>query len=247
MPSRGTGSPTRRALASLVLAVAAVTPALPASPAAARSCPPPPPPAAAPPSAPVLAAPTQIHWTRVSRLLVHGSDAVLEGQVVTEEGALGGVRVDLYARPAGATDWTRVSGTTSDDDTGVFSFGCVMPGRTTTYRVEYAGDALHAPSRDDRTVQVARSLDEDIRRTGPATFVLDGTVSPRYRGPVLLRHRPEGGGWTVVARRTADPRSQYAFTVDVSRLRGLHEYQVVVPADGAYARSTGTRWRISVR
>jgi hypothetical protein len=201
----------------------------------------------APASVPVLAAPTEIHWTRATRTVTYGADAVLEGQVVTEDGALGDARVDLYARPHGAASWSRVGSATSHAETGVFSFGCVTPERTTAYRVEYAGDGLHAASRATRTVRVARAFVEDMTQTAPTAFRLDGAVSPQYAGPVLLEHRAGDGRWTVVDRSRADRRSHFGFAIDVSRLRGAHEYRAVVPADDAFTRSTGGRWRITIR
>lgn len=245
MSSRGTGSRTRLALGSLVVVTAALL-AAPATPAAARTCAPLPPDPAPATGVPVLAAPTEIHWTRVTRTLTYGADAVIEGQVVTEDGALGDARVDLYARPSGAASWSRVAVAASDSETGVYSFGCVLPERTTAYRVQYAGDALHAASSSTRTVHVARSVTDELSRSGSAAFRLDGAVSPRYRGPVVLQHRAEGGRWAVVGRDRAE-RSRFGFTIDVSRRRGAHEYRAVVPAGDGFTRSTGTRWRITVR
>lgn len=247
MSSRGT-SPRARLARSLALAAAAATLVLPVSPSAARTCAPEPPaPPATTTSVPVLAAATQIRWTRVTRTLTYGADAVVEGQVVTEGGALGDARVELYARPRGAASWSRVGSATTDAETGVFSFGCVMPPRTTAYRVEYAGDGLHAASRSTRTVRVARAFVEDMRRSGAAAFRLDGALSPEYAGPVLLAHRVGDGRWTVIGRDRADRRSHYGFTIDVSRVRGVHEYRAVVPAGDGFARSTGGGWRITVR
>lgn len=242
MSSRWTGCRTRPALGSLAVTVMAALVVVPAPPAAARTCAPPPEPVAAA-SVPVLATPTEIRWTRVTRTLTYGADAVIEGQVVTEDGALSGARVDLWSRPGGAGSWSRIAAATSDDESGVYSFGCVVPERTTAYRVEYAGDALHAASTATRTVEVARAVTDELDRTGPATFRLVGSVSPRYAGPVLLQHRAGDGRWTVVGR---DRGARFDFAIDATRLSGAHEYRAVVPADGDYVRGTGTRWRITV-
>jgi len=245
MSSRETWSRTRRALGVLAVTLVAALVVLPAPPAAARTCAPVPPEAGAGASVPVLATPTRIHWTRVTRTLTYGADAVIEGQVVTEDGALTGARVDLYARPSGAASWTRIAAATSDDETGVYSFGCVVPERTTAYRVEYAGDALHAASEATRTVEVARAVLDDLDRSGAARFRLVGGVSPRYAGPVLLQHRAGDGRWAVVGRDRADRRGRFSFDIDAARLTGAHDYRAVVPAGDGYVRSTGTTWRIT--
>jgi hypothetical protein len=86
-----------------------------------------------------------------------------------------------------------------------------------------------------------------MHQSAPTAFRLDGTLSPRYAGPVLLQHRAGGGRWTVVDRDRTDRQSHFGFAIDVSRLRGVHEYRAVVPADDAFTRSTGGRWRITVR
>lgn len=218
---------------------------LPAAPADARSCAPVRPEPAPSVTLPAGTTETAINWTRVSRVTTYGDDAVLEGQVVTEDGALGGADVELWARPAGA-DWRRVSVATSDEKTGVFEFGCVMPDRTTAYRVEYHGDLMTAPSSASRTVKVVRDLVEALRRTDAARFVHEGSINPEYRGPVLLQHRVGDGRWRVAASETAQ-RSRWSFPIDVSGLRGEHSYRVVVPGDASYARSVGNTWRITVR
>lgn len=245
MSSHGTGSSARLASGALAASLLVALLVLPAPQAAARTCAPPPGPGTAT-SVPVLAAPTQIRWTRVTRWLTYGAEAIIEGQVVSEEGARGGARVDLYARPSGAGSWTHIAAATSDDESGVFSFGCVVPERTTAYRVEYAGDGLHAPSSATRTIDVARAVLDHLDPAGAARFRLTGTVSPRYAGLVLLQHRAGNGRWTVVDRDRADRRARFDFDIDVTRLSGAHDYRAVVPADDGYLRSPGTRWRITV-
>lgn len=232
----------RAALAGLTAALlATVVLVLPGQPALATSC------ATNPrvvtPAAPVGLVETEVRWTRVTKRTTYGEDVVLEGQVVSDGRALGDEQVELWAQPAGS-QWQRESSTTSDPKTGVFSFGCVVADTNTRYRVVYPGSGLYAASEATRRVRVARDLTEEVRQTGPTTFVHRGTVNPRHRGQVLLQHRAGDGPWRVTARSTG---SRWSFRIDVARLRGEHAYRVMVPGDPRYVASRGGTWRVTVR
>ena len=227
----------RAVLAVLVAASALLVPTLPAH---GTSCVP----AGSETSTPLPAGltATELHWTRVTQRTTYGNDAVIQGQVVTSDGALGDADVHLWSRPGGG-DWTYQGTTTSNADSGVFAFGCVLPTVTTDYRVEYHGDVLHAATEATRTVRLARFVDDAMRRRGGTRFAHTGTVSPDYTGPVLLQHRRGEAAWVTVARRTTRD-SAWRFTVDVAGLRGRHSWRALVPPGDGFTRSLGTTWKI---
>lgn len=230
--------------AALALAAAVTALLVPVGPAAhAVTCPP----QAAPSSSalPVGLVATEVRFTRVTRSTTYGGDAVVEGQVVTSDGALPDAEVHLWQRPHGGR-WSYHGSSTTDPETGVFSFCGVLPERTTDYRVEYHGDVVHAASRTDHTVKVARRLDDTMRRTGATTFAHEGEVAPAYAGVVLLQHRAGRGPWTTTGRQRAEG-SRWSFRVDVAGLRGRHAWRAVVPAGDGFVRSSGGAWRITLR
>lgn len=191
---------------------------------------------------------TSIRWTRLSRRIVFGDVAALEGQVVTEDGAVGGAEVDLYSRTSAARDWMHVASTTSDDDTGVFAFGCLYPRRTTEFRVVHEGSLLLGRSSGDRTVGVARLMPDDMEQVGGSRFVFRGSVAPRYDGFVTLERRTcaECAWRDVEVTRTRE--SRWRFAIDVSGLDGVVAYRAAIAADHRFARSLSDRtWRITVR
>jgi hypothetical protein len=191
---------------------------------------------------------TQIRWTRWHSRVVFGGSAVLEGQVVTDDGAVSEATVDLFAREAGSQDWTRAGSATTDPETGVFSFDCLRPVATTDYRAAYDGTLYYAGSHGDRTVQVARRVPDAMEQVAPNRFRFTGSVQPRYVDrPVLLQRKscPDCRWRTVVTRETS-ALSQWRFTIDVSELVGERWFRAVVPKDARYVRSLSDRvWRFT--
>lgn len=190
---------------------------------------------------------TRIRWTRWSTRVVHGDRAVLEGQVVTGDGAVARAQLDLLERPAGATEWTLLGTAETDSETGVFSFGCLRPSVTTEYRAVYHGTVYFGASQAQRKVGVARRVHDSLERTGAERFVLSGSVGPRYVGRrVLLQRRSCGDcGWRTVRRADTTSRSRWRFAIDSSSFTRRQWFRAVVPADGRYVRSVGDHvWRI---
>lgn len=234
-------------------ALAATTGIMPvgAPHAAAQTCAPVPPSGAGVPiatSTPLLSDQTRIHWTRATRRLTYGETGSLEGQVVTDDGAVGGAAVDLYER-AGDGSWQPLASTTSDEETGVFGFGCLAPRHTTTYRVVHEGTVLHGPSADNRQMAVARQMPDHMEQLDATRFTFTGAVSPRYAGPVTLERQDcSSCDWRPTDRVRTDRRSRWRFEIDVAGLRGRIAYRATIPADERFARSTSRRtWRITVR
>jgi hypothetical protein len=241
------GWSTREVIVGLRLLLATVTVVgvvtLPAAAASGTSCVPqsPTPPAAGPGPLPGQQA-TQVRWTRISRTVRYGDLASVQGQVIADDAALGSAEVHLFARPVGGS-WSQLATTTSAPDTGVFSFGCVAPGHTTAYRVVYAGDVLHAGSEATRRVGVARRVPDRMRQPTPTRLVHTGSVSPRYRGPVVLQRR-SGGDWHRVQVGRVGDRSAWRFVLRNPR---SGSYRAVVPADRRFVLSASDHvWRVRV-
>ena len=193
---------------------------------------------------------TRIHWTRWHARLVFGGSALLEGQVVTDDGAVSEATVDLLAREAGSDRWTSMGSATSDPETGVFSFDCLRPGATTEYRAVYDGTLYYAGSQGDRTVQVARRVPDAMEQVAPYRFRFTGSVQPSYVDrPVLLQRKSCAEcGWRTMVRRDTSARSAWRFTIDVSNLNGERWFRAVVPSDERYVLSPSDRvWRITNR
>jgi hypothetical protein len=193
---------------------------------------------------------TEIRWVRWHTRVVYGDSAVLEGQVVTQDGALPDATVDLFARQAGASDWVQVDSATSDPDTGVFSFDCLKPSMTTDYRAVYQGTLLYAGSTGERRIDVARRVPDSMTQMASERFRFAGSVAPRYADrPVLLQRKTcLRCGWKTVAGTRTTTRSAWRFTVDVSSFTGDRWFRAVVPADSSFVRSYSARsWRLRHR
>lgn len=191
---------------------------------------------------------TEIRWVRWHTRVVYGDTATLKGQVVTQDGAIPDATVDLVAREAGSSKWVSVGSATSDSETGVFSFTCLKPIRTTEYRAVYHGTLLYGGSEGDRTVEVARRVPDAMTQVAPDQFRFQGSVEPRYvaRSVLLQRKSCSSCSWRTLSRATTTARSEWRFTIDVSGFTGSRWYRAVVPADDLYVRSYSTRsWQLT--
>lgn len=193
---------------------------------------------------------TRIHWTRWPRAVTFGDRTALEGQVVSDDGALADAEVSLLARPAGAQRWQRIDTTTTDQDTGMFIFDCLQPARTTDYRAVYAGTVYYAGSRATRQVPVARRVPDRMVQVAAHRFRYTGDVQPRYAGrPVILQQRrcPDCR-WRTSGRTASDHRSAWRFVIDASMFRGRHWFRALAPAGTWFIASPSQHvWQITAR
>lgn len=193
---------------------------------------------------------TRIHWTRWPSSVTYGDPTTLSGQVVTDDGALADATVDLLARPAGAQRWKHVDTTTTDLDTGVFTFGCLQPHRTTDYRAVYRGTVYYAGSTGDRHVPVARRVPDRMVQVASDRFRYTGSVQPRYAGRTvtLQQRRCSDCQWRTSGRTTTDGRSAWRFVVDASTFIGRRWFRAVVPADTGFIASPSQHaWGLTAR
>jgi hypothetical protein len=190
---------------------------------------------------------TSIRWVRWHKRVVHGDRATLEGQVVTDNGAVANVTVDLFVREAGAEGWRHTQSATSDPETGVFSFACLEPTVTTEYRAVYSGNLYFGSSQGSRKVGVARRVPDAMKQVAAHRFRLSGSVEPSYRQrPVVLQRKEcPTCRWRTVARKDSTDRSRWSFTISSATFSGKRWFRAVVPADDQYVRSFGARvWRL---
>lgn len=182
---------------------------------------------------------TEIHWTRWSRQLVYGHSSILEGQVVTADGALPDADVDLYARRAGSTRWSLVASTATSSDTGVFRFDRHVPSATTTYRVVFEATVVYSRSEATKTVRVARRVRDSMTRIDSSAFRFGGSVAPTYsdRRIILQRRQCSGCTWSTVASKNTTARSRWSFRLTGPTTRGTWYYRAVVPADQLFVTS----------
>lgn len=170
--------------------------------------------------------------------------------MVTDSGAVPGAAVDLFARESGSREWMLVKSAMSDTETGVFSFTCLEPTRSTDYRVVYDGTIYYAGSQGDRRVLVARRVPDALTQTAPDLFRFEGSVRPSYKGrAVLLQRRAcTTCRWATVERTLTTSRSGWKFTIDATTFAGQRWFRAVVPGGEDYVRSHSRHtWRITRR
>lgn len=190
---------------------------------------------------------TRIRWVRWSTKVLYGDRAVLDGQVVTDDGAIPEATVDLYAKDATSPEWRLVQTATTDPETGVFSFTCLEPSVTSDYRAAYEGTPYFQESRAERRIGVVRRVPDAMRQVAADRFRFHGAVRPAYaHRPVLLQvKRCPSCRWRTIVRSTSTSRSRWRFTIDTSTFSGSRHFRAVLPGDSSYVRSASRRtWRV---
>jgi hypothetical protein len=191
---------------------------------------------------------TSIRWVRWHKRVTYGDTATLDGQVVTEDGAIADATVDLFVRESGEEDWRHTQTATTDPETGVFSFACLEPVVTTEYRAVYHGNLYFGSSQGTRKVGVARRVPDAMKQVSTERFRFSGSVEPRYQQqPVLLQRKAcPTCRWRTVTRKSTTDRSRWSFAIDTSTFSGRRWFRAVVPADEQHVRSVSARaWRLS--
>jgi lipoprotein-anchoring transpeptidase ErfK/SrfK len=153
----------------------------------------------------LAAAPTQLNAAVAPQAVVYPGSAVISGSIAVPSAAL-----SLYARPAGAADWTPAGSTTAGPD-GVFDLE-VAPAVTTDYRVAFSGDGGHAAAAADVTVRVAPRLTTRLPRDlwlGDSVS-LRGAVAPAHPGATVTIDLRAGGVWQPLATATLDAGSRFS-------------------------------------
>jgi hypothetical protein len=190
---------------------------------------------------------TRIRWVRWNKKVLYGDGAVLDGQVVTDDGAVADATVDLYARDATSAEWNLIQSATTDPETGVFSFVCLEPAVTTDYRAVYEGALYFQGSQADRRIGVLRRVPDSMKQVDAERFRFRGAVRPAYANrPVLLQQKTcSSCRWRTVERTRSTESSRWRFMIDARTFTGRRYVRAVVPGDASYVRSASRRtWRI---
>lgn len=184
---------------------------------------------------------TDVSTTRWTSRLVFGRPALLEGQVLVDDGALPDAPVTLYARPVGGDRWTRAGSTLTSSDTGLFEFDTVVPTGITDYRVVYDGGLVYSSSGQTTRVQVARRVRDALVRLTSGDFRLRGSLAAPVRDKrvYLQRRTCSTCSWSAVSRTSTDPRSRWSFDLVGPTRRGTWFFRAVVPADSRFVTSYG--------
>ncbi len=183
---------------------------------------------------------TSIRFLNFDSVRGYLSDTTIRGQVAAavnnSQGAVRGVRVKLYRKINGTTQWNYLqtrSTTQSDYPSFTFVAKSVANAR---YQVRYAGNTNLQPSRARTTVLVYRHFHASLE-DGTGRF--HGRVSPDYgsRRVNLQKRSCAACGWHRVQSSQTGDRGGYSFTVGAPR-NGRSFWRVSTPASTKYIRSS---------
>lgn len=189
---------------------------------------------------------TEVYWTRRSTALTYGTAATLEGQIVTVDGALPGAEVALYARPAGYTNWTRLTTARTRSDNGVFRYTSHKPSRNTDYRAVYGGDTIYAGTESKVRVNVRRNITSSLKQVSGSSFTMSGVVSPKTVGKTIRLQRKTcpSCSWSTIKSSTTSSTSTYRFGVTGPSRPGTWYFRAYTPSDSYFLTSYTDTWLI---
>lgn len=188
---------------------------------------------------------TEVRWTRRTGWLTYGMRSLLEGQVVTVDGALPNAEVRLYARPVGWQRWNHISSRRTSTDTGLFRFGGHKPIRNTDYRVDYVPEWAYAASSGFATVKVRRKITSTVTRNTDGTFTMKGAIAPKSPGKTirLQRKKCQKCSWSTIKSTTASRWSTWRFRFSGPR-RGTWYFRAFTPRDPRFLAGFSGSWAI---
>lgn len=191
-------------------------------------------------------APTDVRWTRHTAWLTYGARSLLEGQVVTVDGALPNAAVRLYARPVGQRDWSYVAARRTSTNTGIFRFDTHKPVRNTDYRVDYAAEWAYQPSSESATVKVRRKISSSLARNSDGTFTMSGWLAPKSPGKTvrLQRKTCSSCSWSSIKSTTASSSSTWRFRFSGPTKRGTWYFRSYTPSDSRFLAGYSGTWSI---
>lgn len=175
-----------------------------------------------------------------------GAGTSVSGVLASTQGAIGGAKVQLWAKPAGGS-YAKLSTVTADLDGKVSA--TVKPTRTTTYQWRFTGDADNAACTSaGQQVQVAPklslSIDKPRRKLGQA-FVASGKVSPKLKGLTISVMRTTTGGDIKVGSGKVAKNGTYSIRVVVHQV-GTWSVYAKSASTSAYAGGKSTAWSVVV-
>jgi lipoprotein-anchoring transpeptidase ErfK/SrfK len=201
------------------------------------------------PAAPAaVAEPTPSPAATPALTLVARTATLTAGEPTTLVVRLGvpGATVQLSRKTAADTEFLLI-GPLATDARGVARFRA-LPRRTTTYRVDYAGDgaqwlAAFAEAVVSVHPRVSFSAPERVYRDRRARLAV--TVRPAHPGAVVTIERRQDGAWTEWRSLTlrSDSRAQTSWRTDAV---GAWPLRVVTPADADHLEGRSLVRRVQV-
>ena len=187
----------------------------------------------------LAAPPTTLRATLTPGVVVYPGTAVVAGSI-----SVSGAGVSLFARPAGAADWSPAGIATAA--AGVFRFS-FTPSVTTDLRVEYLGDAEHAPaSLDLRLVLKPRVTTAFPREPWLGRAVrLSGAVAPALPGAAVSIERRVGDLWQPLATTTLGGDSRFVLRWQPADF-GYYRLRARVAADAAHGDGASRGVQVTV-
>jgi hypothetical protein len=191
-------------------------------------------------------------------VVAYGGRVAIRGFVSLGAVPVQSLRIEVQAKPFGATAWSRVAtGTTGDD--GAFS-AAVKPVRRTQYRVR----SLWSPLKDGTSIGYglgpAMTVSPKARLTIKApltavrgrTFTVSGVLAPKHAkgsGHVRVIASRWNGSRYVPLRTTFSARHTATGWSAAIKLpyRGTWRLQARVPADGLHAETLSAIRKVRVR
>jgi len=175
--------------------------------------------------------------------------AMLYGTLEMGDGApAAGEKIAIYAKPNGATSWTRL-GTASAGDDGDFGY-YVGPDGTTSYKAVWTvKDNVEVTSAEAKvTLGSSTSATVSASRISLGRSVaIRGAVSPAHGGKtVTLYYKKGSGSWRKLATRTLGTSSAYSYGWRPSA-RGTYYVKAVFSGDASHNGSTSSTRRVVVR
>ncbi len=181
--------------------------------------------------------------------ITYGQRTGISGRLTSQGTAVGGKKVLLYQRPAGAENFRKVGETTTASD-GRFRFPGRQPQKNSSYRVRFEGNAAerllssNSPTRRVN-VRVVVSLDTAKKnlKLGRQRAV-SGVVRPKHGGAVTVSIKRNG---SLIARKkvSLNRHSRYRF-VYKPRRPGNYAFVATYPrhADHLGNRSPQRKFKV---
>lgn len=187
---------------------------------------------------------TAVRWTRRSTLVTYGGKSLLEGQVVTWDGAVPDAEVTLLARRVGSSVWATVATRRTSSSTGIFRFDTHAPVRITDYRAVYRDELLYSASEATARVDVRRKISSKMTRNLDGTFTMSGAVAPRYAGKTvrLQRKTCSSCSWSTIKSATTYSTSTWRFRITPPSKPSTWYFRAYTAKDSSFVASYSGTW-----
>jgi lipoprotein-anchoring transpeptidase ErfK/SrfK len=200
---------------------------------------------AAPADARADALPTTLTVQPVPPVIVYGSSVQLRVLLTSDGLPVAGASLPVSAQAAGELDFAPLDPAVTD------AAGAALlqpaPHVNTTYRIEYAGDALHAAASADVLVRVRPRIATSFPKSlwVGNTAQLKGRVYPAHPGAQVTIERKSGGVWGDFATVTLADDSRFSAPFKPTS-PGFKYFRVRMAADAEHALAITSSRRLVV-